>query len=146
MFRLVSPVLVAALVLTSVSPAFADDKRTPGRVIAPSKAVADAWAAEEAQRPMSKALRGMEGVYVGLQAADMWTTISARQRGAREVNPLMDTNYAQATAFKALMTAATVVASRKIAKKNTKAAVVTMVLLNVVSAAVVANNIKNTRR
>ena len=147
MIRFASPALVAALVLISVSPTFASEKDgNKYTITAPSKAVADAWAREDAVRPSSKALKGLHAAYIGLQAADMWTTIAARERGAIEVNPLMDGNYGQAAAFKALMTASTVMASRKIAKKSKKAAIVTMVLLNGVSAAIVANNIKNARR
>ena len=146
MFRFVSAALVAVLTLTSVSSAFAEDNGNKRAPIAPSKAVADAWAREAGERPVSKALKGLQAIHVGLQAADMWTTIAARQRGAREVNPLMDTTYGKATAFKALMTAGTLLVSRKVAKKNPKAAMVTMVVVNALSAAVVANNLNLIRR
>ena len=144
MIRFVASAVIAALLLGAVSPASAQDKAVDN-FPAPSKAVADAWAREQAGRPSARAQRGLEGVYVGLQAADIWTTFVGRQRGAREVNPLMNTNYKQALGFKTLTTAATLLATRKLAKKSPKTALATMVALNVMMGAVVANNIKVSR-
>jgi hypothetical protein len=58
----------------------------------------------------------------------------------------MDGSYAKGMAFKAAMSASTMLATRAMAKKNKKAAVVTMILVNGVTAAVVANNVRNARR
>jgi hypothetical protein len=54
--------------------------------------------------------------------------------------------YGKTTAFKAAMGAGTMMATRAMATKNKKAAIVTMAVLNGVTAAVVANNLKNARR
>lgn len=76
----------------------------------------------------------------------MYSTIVARSRGAREVNPLMDTGHTQAAALKAATSAATYFATRAMARKSKKGAVVMMAVLNGVTGAVVLNNMKNARR
>jgi hypothetical protein len=58
----------------------------------------------------------------------------------------MNTGYAQAATFKAVTTAVTYFATQRIAKKNRKAAIVTLAILNGVTGAVVLNNMKNARR
>jgi hypothetical protein len=133
--------VVALLVLSAAAPVWAADDVVP---TAPSTAVAAAWALEGAQPgPSSKALNLMMGSYAALQALDMTSTIQARQAGAREVNPLMDGGYGQGMAMKAALSAGTLGAVRMIAKKNRKAAFITMIALNIASAAIVANNMKN---
>ena len=102
------------------------------------------WPEDRAER--SGALKGLFGAYSALSALDMYSTIQARNNGARELNPLLNTDYAQATLTKALFTATTVMGVRAMAKKNKKAATVTMIVINIVSAAVVVNNFKNARR
>lgn len=137
--------LVIAFVMLPTLSASASESGT-GQLEAPSRAVAEAWAREaRLGAPSSRALTALQISYGGLQTADMWTTIAARNNGAREVNPLMNGSYARATAFKAAMGVSTVFATRAMAKKNKKAAIVTMVVLNGVTAAVVANNIRNAR-
>jgi hypothetical protein len=54
--------------------------------------------------------------------------------------------YGEAAAVKVLLAAATMVAIKKLEKKNRKAAFVTMVALNVATAAVVVNNVKNAQK
>ena len=66
--------------------------------------------------------------------------------GAREVNPIMGGRYGQASMTKALLAAASLVGVKGIEKKSRKAAFVTMVALNVASAAIVANNYRNVRQ
>lgn len=133
--------VVALVVLSAAAPVWAADAVVP---TAPSAAVAAAWAKEGAQPgPSSKALNVMLGSYGALQALDMASTIKARQAGAREVNPIMGGSYGQATAMKAVLAAGALGAVRVMAKKNRKAAFVTMIALNIASAAVVANNMKN---
>jgi hypothetical protein len=117
-----------------------------GQIVAPSKAVADAWAREDRATVPSKPLTALQISFAGLQTADMWTTIAARNNGAREVNPLMDGSYTKAVAFKAAMGVSTVLATRAMAKKNKKAAIVTMVVLNGVTAAVALQNMRHARR
>lgn len=140
LLRLVS----AALVLSAV-PAMAEEK---AGLVAPSAAVAAAWASEgqqQQQGPSSAALKALYGSYGALQTLDMTSTIQARSRGAREVNPLLDGGHMQAAATKIALAAATVAAVKLIEKKNRKAAFVTMVALNAATAVVVVNNYKNAR-
>ncbi len=133
--------LVAILMLTSATPVWAADDAVP---TAPTAAVAAAWAKEGARPgPSPKALNLMMGSYAALQALDMVSTIQARNAGAREVNPVMAGGYGQATTIKALMSVGTLGAVTLMAKKNRKAAFFTMIALNVASAAIVANNMKN---
>ena len=107
---------------------------------APSAAVAAAWASE-ARTPAS--LKGLYASYAVLQGLDTYSTIRARQNGAREVNPAMNVGYAQGALVKGLMAAGTFAAVKSISRKNRKAAVVTMVALNAVNATVVAMNFRN---
>jgi hypothetical protein len=120
------------------------------RVLAPSDSVAAAWAQETRERrtanPTSRSLKAVYVSYGVLQGLDMYSTIVARQNGAREVNPTMNVGYAQAALVKGLMATGTFAAVKKIEQKNKKAAVMTMVVMNVVTAAVVANNFRNARR
>jgi hypothetical protein len=137
--------MVAVLLLSSAAPVWAADKAA--EPVAPSAAVAAAWAAEEAQRgPSPKILNALYGSYGALQALDMASTMSARTRGARELNPILDGGYGQATATKALLAAASVGAVRLIQQKSRKAALVTMIALNVATAAVVITNTRNARQ
>jgi hypothetical protein len=135
---------VALLVLFVTTPAFAADKADP---LAPSAAVAAAWATEGAQKgPSSAALKALYGSYGALQTLDMVSTIKARQQGAREVNPMMTGSYGQASATKVLLAAATLAGVKVLEKKNRKAAFVTMIALNVATAAIVVTNYNNARQ
>ena len=145
MFASVIRIFALILILMPATQVFAGDKIV-SHSLAPSKAVADAWAREQGTAAPSKALTALQVSYVGLQGLDVWSTIAARNAGAREANPLMGGGYAKGTAFKAAMGAGTMLATRAIARKNKKAAVVTMVVLNGMTAAVVTNNLKNARR
>jgi F0F1-type ATP synthase assembly protein I len=136
--------VVALVLLLVASPVWAAESGEP---VAPSAAVAAEWAKEAAQQgPSSKALNALYGGYGVLQTLDMASTIQARNRGAREVNPLMAGGYGEAAAVKVLMAAVTMVAIKKLEKKNRKAAFVTMVALNVATAVVVVNNVKNAQK
>jgi acetyl-CoA carboxylase alpha subunit len=112
------------------------------RLVAPSAAVAAAWT-REASTPRS--LKALYVSYGALQGLDMYSTIVARQNGAREMNPIMNTRYARASVVKALMVTGTFAAVKNLEKKNRRAAVFTVVGLNVVTAAIVANNFRNAR-
>lgn len=136
--------IVALFVLFVSTPAFAADKAEPQ---APSAAVAAAWATESAHKgPSSAALKALYGSYGALQTLDMVSTIKARQQGAREVNPMMTGSYTQASATKVLLAAATLAGVKVLEKKNRKAAFVTMIALNVATAAIVVNNYNNARQ
>ncbi len=143
MFRSLLRPMVALLVLSVTTPALAADKPD---VVAPSAAVAAAWAKEATKGPFSAALKALYGSYGALQTLDMVSTIKARQQGAREVNPMMTGNYGQAATTKALLAAATLVGVKAIAKKNRKAAFVTMIALNIATTAVVVSNYRNARQ
>lgn len=145
MFPARTLLFMASLALVPASPALASDRVDDG-LAAPSKAVAEAWAREERQPSSSKTLSALQVSYVGLQGLDVWSTFAARSRGAREVNPIMSGGYGKAAAIKAGLSAGTLLATRAMAKKNRKAAVVSMWLINGVTAAVVANNVRNARR
>ena len=151
MIRFAASFAVAAILLNSAAPAHAEERSKT--VLAPSEAVATAWAKEarerervEAGRPSSKTIKVLAGSYGVLQGLDMYSTIVARNRGANEVNPIMNTPYAQATVFKAAMTATTLITLKQLEKKNKKAAIAAMVAMNVVSGFVVAKNFSNAQR
>jgi hypothetical protein len=61
------------------------------------------------------------------------------------MHPMMNTRYAQASVVKALMVTGTFAAVKNLEKKNRRAAVFTVVGLNVVTAGIVANNFRNAR-
>ena len=144
MSRLVLRLMVALIVLSVTTAALAADK---AEIVAPSAAVAAGWAKEAAPKgPSSATLKALYGSYGALQTLDMVSTIKARQQGAREVNPMMTGSYGQATATKALLAAATMGGVKAIEKKSRAAAVVTMIALNVATAAVVATNYRNSRQ
>lgn len=170
-------VSVATLVLGAALPAAAQERRDHA-LVAPSAAVAAAWAREAQERqmpnsrsqsgrverhtippavsadderlqvlkPRSKPLTTLYASYGVLQGLDLYSTIAARQHGAREVNPVMNAGYAQASLVKGLTAAVTVAAVKNIEKRSRKAAVITMVAVNVATAAVVAHNIRNVHR
>ena len=136
--------IVALFVLFVSTPVFAADKAEPQ---APSAAVAAAWATESAHKgPSSAALKALYGSFGALQTLDMVSTVKARQQGAREVNPMMTGNYGQAAATKVLLAAATLAGVKMLEKKNRKAAFVTMIALNVATAAIVVTNYNNARQ
>lgn len=141
MLRFLRPVTVLVM-LSIATPVMAAEEA----VAAPSAAVAAAWATEGAhQGPSATMVNAMLGAYGALQALDMASTVGARQAGAREVNPLMAGGYGQATAMKAALALGAVGAVKMMGKKNRKAAFMTALALNVASAAIVANNMKNLR-
>lgn len=137
MIRSFAAALVSTAVLVSATPAMAQQPA------APSKAVAAAWAKEQGSSTTLKALVASYGATAGL---DIISTKMARERGAIEANPMMAGSMGRALAMKAAMGATTVFAAHEIGKKNRKAAVFTMIALDVVQAAVVANNLHNAQR
>ena len=97
-------------------------------------------------RKSTQALNALYASYGVLHGLDTYSTRQALDNGAREANPLMNNGTGQNMATKLVLAAATVGAVKLIAKKNKKAAVVAMVVLNGAMAAVVANNMKNATR
>jgi hypothetical protein len=83
-----------------------------------------------------------------LQALDVYSTRRAMNSGATELNPVMRGSAGHAgtmLAVKALATAGSIFFTERAWKKNRKGAVVLMAVMNGVTAAVVANNMKSTR-
>jgi hypothetical protein len=83
---------------------------------------------------------------IALQALDAHSTYSALNKGAREANPLMKDvvgNKGAMMAVKAGVAASTILLAEKMWKKGNRAgAIATMLIVNGVTAAVVANNYK----
>ena len=71
----------------------------------------------------------------------MASTVRARQAGAREVNPLLAGGYGQAAAFKSALALGAMGAVKVMGTR--KAAFATALLLNIASAAIVANDMRN---
>ena len=141
MIRTIAASALTALMLCSVS-VRAEDRPT-SLPVAPSDAVAKAWAKEAGGS--SSAVRTMYATYGVVQGLDMVSTFAARKRGAVEANPVMQGGYGKGIAMKAAMGAVAILAVRAIEKKSKKAAVITMIALNVGTAAVIANNLRNAR-
>jgi hypothetical protein len=94
------------------------------------------------------ALPAMYAALGALQALDVYSTRRALNAGAVEANPVMRKatgNAGAMLAVKALSTAGSIYFTERAWKKNRKGAVVLMAIVNGVSAAVVANNLKNAR-
>ena len=142
MLRRIAASLVATLMLSTVS--VAAQERPRGELVAPSPAVAAAWAKEAGGS--SGGMRTLYASYGVLQGLDMVSTVVGRNRGAVEVNPNMQGSYARGIAVKAAFGSLTLYGVRRIEKKSKKAALVTMIALNVATAAVIANNMRVARR
>ena len=141
MLRGMARPLVLVMVVSTASPLCAAENTQP---VAPSSAVAAAWVLEGAQRPASaKPVNLMLASYAALQGFDMLSTFQAREAGAREANPVMAGSYGQAAAVKAALTLGTMGAVKVMGKKNRKMALLTAGVLNIASAAIVANNMRN---
>ena len=142
MFRSIAASVLATVLLTSVSVSAAE--RPDSASVAPSAAVAKAWAKESGGS--SATFKTLLATYAVAQGLDMASTIKARSRGAVEANPVMQGSYGKGIAVKAAMSAVTMLAVRGMEKKSKKAAVITMIAMNVGTAAVVANNMRNAKR
>jgi Domain of unknown function (DUF5658) len=94
------------------------------------------------------ALLGMYASLGVLQGLDLYSTRRAINAGAQELNPVVGKaakNTAAMLAVKALSTAGSIYFTERAWKKNRKGAVVLMAIVNGVTAAVVAHNLKNAR-
>jgi hypothetical protein len=126
---------VTAFVMTiaAASPVHGDERDAPG----------------SEHRRSSKTMHALIGTYAGLQVLDVASTRAALSNGAVETNPIigsMGGNAGQFIAVKAVTTAATIGVVKALQKKSPKMAIVTMAVVNGVTAAVVARNIRNARR
>lgn len=132
------PVAAFILLMLTVAASVRADDRTNNDPIAPTPAVAAAWRAE-APKP-SATLRALVVSYGVLQALDVASTIVARQRGAVEVNPVLQGGYGATIATKAALTAVTMFAVRSLDEHSRKAAILTMIGANAVTGLVAAHN------
>ena len=144
MFRTLTASALATLMLATVSVPVAAEDRPTGTVIAPNAIVAKAWAKE--QGGSSTAVKTLFVTYGVVQGLDMASTMKARNRGAIEGNPVMQGSYGKGIAVKAALGAVSFFAVRAIEKKSKKAAIITMIAMNVGTAAVVAHNLRNAKR
>lgn len=91
-------------------------------------------------------LPAMYAAQIALQALDVHSTYSAINKGAREANPLMQgvvDNKGAMMAVKAGVAASTILLAEKMWKRgNRTGAIATMLVVNSVTALVVANNYK----
>lgn len=142
--------LAATLVLFSSVPALANDPAPPPPSPGPSETATvivsetvppvPAWdVSRTGKRPV--ALSALYGSYGTLQVLDVVSTRKAVAAGAREANPLMGSGTsARAVAVKAAGTAISIYLAERMWKKNRVGAVVTMAIMNGISAAAVAHN------
>ena len=114
----------------------------------PIGAPLERWQIDTAQkRPASLPL--MYAALGALQAADVFSTARAVGAGASEANPVMrgpSRNTGAMLAVKALSTAGTIYFAERAWKKNRKGAVILMAVINGVTAAVAARNLRNARQ
>lgn len=88
-------------------------------------------------------LRGLYGSFAMLQVLDVVSTRRVLEQGGHEVNPLVKPfagNTAALVTMKAAGTAATIVLTNRLARKNRIGAIVTAAALNSLYVAVVSNN------
>lgn len=100
-------------------------------------------------RTRPAALPVMYAAFGALQAADIYSTRRALGANAYEANPIMRNashNAGAMLAVKALSTAGTIYFTERAWKKNRKGALVLMAVINGVSAAITARNLRNARR
>lgn len=154
MIRSTAAAVVATLMLTAL-PVSAQEmlaEQAKPVVTVPSAVVLDAWAREGQKLTLARpsqpslAVRNLFITYGAVQGLDVISTAVARNRGASEANPILRGGFGQGLAIKAGLGVATVLAVRAVQKKSKKAAIVTMIALNVATAVVVVNNIQVARR
>jgi Domain of unknown function (DUF5658) len=103
-----------------------------------------AWLSEgPSSRPAS--LPAMYATLGVLQVLDVYSTRRSLKNGGTELNPAMKGNSGAMLAVKALSTAGSIFFAERAWKKNRKGAVILMAVVNGVTAAVVANNMKAAR-
>ena len=141
-------IVAMAMVLVAI-PAAAADNGSNGNTTDTTPAAVGAsiptWTLDQ-PASSSPTLKVLFGSYAVVQGMDVYSTIKAKQNGAREMNPMMDGGSLQMVGMKLASTAVSYAVVQKLAKKNRKAAIVTMVVLNGLTAAVAANNMRNAGR
>jgi hypothetical protein len=149
--------LSLAIALLSADPTASVERATGGPILR-AAARSDTPIAGTAARPRwmvdtavkrPAALPVLYSTFSALQLADAYSTQRALKSGAVEVNPLMKAaagNSGTMYATKAASAVASIYLAEKAWKKNRTGAVILMAILNGVSAAVVANNLRNAGR
>jgi uncharacterized protein DUF5658 len=96
-------------------------------------------------RPRTLAM--LYGSLGALQALDVYSTFRSLNAGATEINPVVRkaSSPAAMIGIKAVSTAASIYFAERAWKSNRKAAVVLMAVVNGVTAAVAANNLRHSR-
>lgn len=121
------------------------DEVNSGKLLSPD--VLAVWKDESNLRRPS-ALPALYAAMGVLQALDVHSTFRALKAGASEANPAVRGAAGRTgtmLAMKALSTATAIYFTERAWKKNRKGAVVLIAAINGVTAAVVANNLKNAR-
>jgi hypothetical protein len=123
------------------APSLSESAQVLGRSATPPSWLVD----RGVSRP--KALPAMYATLGLLQALDIYSTRNAIDAGGRELNPAMRkaSSSGAMLAVKALSTAGSIYFAERAWKKNRKGAVVLMAVINGVTAAVVANNVRGSR-
>jgi hypothetical protein len=150
--------VAAALVLTTVSPWLSTSAQAQEVVqldlpsSAPSAALlfgtdntesSSSVAAPVRKSRSSGVLAGLYVSTVAMQALDVHSTLAALKAGGAEVNPVMagiTGNTAAFIAFKAGMTAATLMAAHHMSKTHRAAAIATLFAVNSAYAVIVSHN------
>ena len=93
-------------------------------------------------------MKMMYGTLAALQALDLYSTTRALNHGASEANPIVAPatgNHGAMLAVKAISTATTIYFAERAWKKNPKGSVILMAVINGLTAAAVAHNLRNAR-
>lgn len=126
----------------AAEPAQVDPATLPPRHLLPAELRNAPWLPEEQDR--SALLPALFASYAALQVLDVRSTLAAQANGAREANPLLGNSTAM-LGVKLATSAATMFLVHRVAKKHRKAAIITMIVANGVTALVIANNYRNAR-
>jgi hypothetical protein len=124
------------------APSLSESAQVLGRSATPPSWLVDRGVSRPKALPTMYATLGL------LQALDIYSTRNAIDAGGRELNPAMrkaSGNSGAMLAVKALSTAGSIYFAERAWKKNRKGAVVLMAVINGVTAAVVANNVRGSR-
>jgi hypothetical protein len=135
---------VEAAVAPSIARAVAT---TPLRELSEAKPL-EAWMVDRQERRPA-ALVGMYATLGALNVLDVYSSRRAIGAGANEANPLMRKAAGSSgtmLAVKALSTAGTIFFTERAWKKNRKAAILMMAVINGATAAISARNFRNAQR
>ena len=112
MFRTLTRLVFVAALLLAALPVAAQDTHVASGPVS-TGADGPAWAKGN-EGSASHAINALYASYGVLQGLDMYSTVTARQHGAVEANPMMAGSYSRGAAVKVLMAATTIAAVRVI--------------------------------